>query len=594
MDREGRDKRAILWLMDNLTEDADIESFVTSMPGSLEAWTEVSKRDVKQPISKSSSRLTTIRNVSDWVTHQLARQFRTICNIPSSIARLFRLIPYAFRQIRDALRQIPAALRQIPASLRQIPHALSRNLYALNHAPFHLFWIPMVLIGDYIHRICSLIRRRFRASTARFFSTNVVVLRPASPPPFVATSDHERNSIREFCWRIGHFLDTCKNPAIFTSHELRRMRARACVEVMASLVSFADVEVGYFGDATQALEDSDIGSFSGTRKLSLSRKDQAFVARWTCLSIIAIRSTLKNNSLRQISMTGGLLWEFHYSGEFGDAKKIDETLEHRWGTDLEEGLSSKILFTADTTQKFHHIVNSITVEFDEVSQRITRQLPGVDFDFPDSEAFLRQTFELFRDPAKLRFISCRQPLNNYFEYLTRVDGHRDNSPNSEDELKQVIENVFWPKHLLQRTLWSLDDLRNGGLGFAVELFLLSLRQLLSTYPSQKSYSALYIGTFRAITSDRSSYKHSLGTQKILLDVVASDQGFLRTFNYPDYITDEVWELLGDILEGPTSFYMKPHIDSAVQRLTDLLFEEGGKYVRRAKEVIIRSRRWSSL
>ena len=593
MDREGRDKRAILWLMDNLTEDAKIESFVTSMPGSLEAWTEVSKRDVKPPvskrdvkppiskrdvkppISKSSSRLTTIRNVSDWVTHQLARQFRTICNIPGSIAHLFRSIPYA--------------LRQIPDALRQIPHALSHNLYAFYYALFYLIWIPMVLIGNNVYRICSLIRRRFKASTARVSSMNAVVPRPASRSSFVATSDHERNSIREFCWRIGHFLDTCKNPSIFTSHELRRMRTRACVEVMASLVSFADVEVGYFGDTMQALEDSDIGSFSGTRKLSLARKDQAFVARWTCLLIIAIRSTLKNNSLRQEPMTGGLFWEFHYSGEFGDAKKIDETLEHRWGTDPEGGLSSKISFTADTTQKLHHIVNSITVEFDEVSQRIARQLPGVDFDFPDSEAFLRQTFELFRDPAKLRFISCRQPLNNYFEYLERVDGHRDNSPNSEDELKHVIENVFWPKHLLQRMLWSLDDLRNGGLGFAVELFLLSLRQLLSTYPSQESYSALYIGTFRTITSDRSSYKYSLGTQKILLDVIASDQGFLRTFNYPDYITGEVWELLGDIFEGPTSFFMQPHIDSAVQRLTDLLREEGGKYASGAKALAVISR-----
>jgi hypothetical protein len=44
------------------------------------------------------------------------------------------------------------------------------------------------------------------------------------------------------------------------------------------------------------------------------------------------------------------------------------------------------------------------------------------------------------------------------------------------------------------------------------------------------------------------------TQNILLDVVASEQGLLRTFNYPDYITDEVWELLGDVLEvsrGPS-------------------------------------------
>ena len=593
MDREARDKRAILWLLDNLTEDAEIESFVTSMPGSLEAWTEVSIKHVEPSLSKSSSRLTTIRNVLGWVSHQPARQFKTICIIAGKIADIFSSIPNALRRIPDAICLIPYALLQIPHTLVFILYALYYNLYALFQALFYLIKIPMVFIGVYVQQFCSFIRRQFRASIARVFSTNAVLPRPAFHRPFAATSDHERDSIREFCWRIGLFLDRCRNTATSTSYEMRRMRARACVEVMASLVSFADVEVGYFGDTMQALEDSDIGSFSGTHKLSLAGKDQAFVARWTCLSIISIRSTLKNNSLRQEPMTGGLFWEFHYSGEFGDAKKIDETLEHRWGTDLEEGLSSKISFTADTTQKFHHIVNSITVEFDEVSRR-TRQLPGVDFDFPDSETFLRQTFELFRDSAKLRFISCQQPLNNYFEYLKRVDSHRDNSPNSEDELKQFIENVFWPKHLLQRMLWSLDDIRNGGLGFAVELFLLSLRQLLSTYPSQKSYSPLYIGTFRAMTSDRRSYKYSLGTQKILLDVIASDQGFLRTFNYPDYITDEVWELLGDILEGPTSFFMQPHIDSAVQRLKDLLREEDGKYASRAEALISRLGGSSSL
>jgi hypothetical protein len=587
IDREGRDMRAILWLLDNLTEDAEIESFVTSMPGSLEAWTEVSKEDVKPPVPKSSSHLKTIRNVPDWVTRQLICQFRMICNILGSIANLFRLIPYAIRRIPYALRQTPYALRQIP--------------YALCFISFSPVWFLMIcsFIGGCVQwiyfLILALISRQFRASTPNVFSTNTAVSRPASRRPFLATSDHERNTIHEFCWRIGHFLDTCKNPAIFASYELRRMRAHACVEVMASLVSFADVEVGWFGDTMQALED--IGGFSGPRKLSLAGEDQAFVARWTCLSIIAIRPTLKNSSLRQqIFTTSGLFWDFHYSGEFGEAEKIDETLKHRWGTDPEGGLSSKISFTSDMTQKFDEIVNSKVVEFDEVSQRITRQLPGVDFDFPDSEAFLRRTLELFRDPAKLRFISCRQPLNNYFEYLKRVDGYRDNSPSSEDELKQIIENVFWPKHLLQRMLWSLDDLRNGGLGFAVELFLLSLRQLLSTYPSQESYSALYIGTFRAITSDRSSYKYSLGTQKILLDVIASNQGFLRTFNYPDYITGEVWELLGDIFEGQTSFFMKPHIGSAVQRLTDLQREEGGKFASgtKASAVISRLRASSSL
>ena len=151
--------------------------------------------------------------------------------------------------------------------------------------------------------------------------------------------------------------------------------------------------------------------------------------------------------------------------------------EHPRGSERKWDLSSIISFAAEK-QEFNDIFNSNIVEINEV-QRIIH-LPGVDFDFPDSEPFLRQTLELFRDPARLGFMSCRQPLK-FFEYLKRVDAYRDDSPNSEYERNQVIKNVFWPKHLLQRMLWSIDDLRYSGLGFSVEMFLLSLRQLLSTY-----------------------------------------------------------------------------------------------------------------
>ena len=183
-------------------------------------------------------------------------------------------------------------------------------------------------------------------------------------------------------------------------------------------------------------------------------------------------------------------------------------------------------------------------------------------------------------------MACRQPLK-FFEYLKRIDRYRADSPNPEYERDEVIEKLFWPKHLLQRILWSIQDIYRGGLGFSVEMFLLSLRPLLSTYPSQESYSGLHIGTFRAITSDRSRYWRSIGTSRLLLDAVASEQGFLRTFDYPDYITDEIWKLLGDILElshdDPRN---RQHIiDDAVQQLTDVQREVGYKYAAKAEALI---------
>ena len=476
-ERNGRDKRAILWLLDNLTEDAEIESFVMSDPGSLEVWTELSEDGVFPAIAERAK--------------------------PSSRLRM---------------------------------------------------------IGN----VLGLVSCRFKLFNARRSSANVLVNQweVNTHDPIAIPSIHERTTIREFCWRIGHFFATCKNRAAFASDELRRMRARACVEVMASLVFKADAELGWFGDTLQVL--GDIGNVEGMHNLSFSGMDEAFVVRWICLSIMAIQSALKSRRLLNYGdyNWNSVLKECLWSAARKKAREIDETLEHRWGTH-ECQLSSKISFAVDIMQELN-----CTIAADQIDEDVLRmapQLPGVDLDFPDSEPFLRQSLDLFRDPPKLQFICRHQPLNKFLDYLNCIDSYQDNSPNSEYE--QLIGKVIWPKHLLQRSLWSFDDFYGGGLGLAVELFLLSLKQLLSTSPSHKPYSALFISTFRAITSDRREYGRLIldTSQNILLDVVASEQHLLRTFNYPDYITDEVWELFGDVFEGRPDTYT----DKVVQRLMDV-------------------------
>ena len=532
MDREGRDKRAILWLMDNLTENNEIESFVTSMPGSLEAWAELSKEDVKPPVSESPLH----SRVINWIT----RQFRTIW---------------------DAVCKIPSILCSGLCCIL--------TLYALVSI--------YVFCYESFRKIRFFIRHLFTSSSP---PTNAMTPQLASRRPFVATSDQERISFRDFCWRVGHFFNTCQNGAVFANDELRQKRAIACVEVMASLVSHADVEVGSFGDTLQTL--GDIGNCEGRHNL-LDGRDETFVMRRRCLSILAIRSS--QNWWRGI--TGDvpqvlLFWE------------IEQALEDRWaqGIEHESGLSSWISFAVDKTQTLYGIDFNVAEKIEQISQGTTLRLLGVDLDYPDSEPL---TLELFRDPAKLRFISCRQPLSKFFDYLKRLDSYRDNSPNTEDMLKQAIDNVVRPKHLLQQMSWSRDDFKSGGLGFVVELFLLFLREILSTSSSLESYSAkysaLYIGTFRAITSDGRGSTGSPGTIGILLDAVASGQGFLRTFNFPNYIMDEIWDLLGDILKRQKPFLGMEStiVSNAVQQLRVLQLEVGGEYGARAEALISRLR-----
>jgi len=111
---------------------------------------------------------------------------------------------------------------------------------------------------------------------------------------------------------------------------------------------------------------------------------------------------------------------------------------------------------------------------------------------------------------------------------------------------------------MQRQLWRLQDLRDGGgLGFTVELFFLALSQLFSTSSSKESHSALYTGTFRAITSDWSKHKDSLATKILLLEIAMSR---CQEFGvpYPPYIVHEFLILLDNIFKGQTG----PHIDNA--------------------------------
>ena len=136
---------------------------------------------------------------------------------------------------------------------------------------------------------------------------------------------------------------------------------------------------------------------------------------------------------------------------------------------------------------------------------------------------------------------------------------------------------------IQRQLWRLQDLHDGGgFGLTVELFFLAYLQLLSTSSSKESHSALYVGTFRAITSDWSKHKNSLGTQKLLLGIAMSRHEQFDLV-YPAYFTDEFLLLLGNIFDGQTG----PHIDNARQIFDSLTSYDARGFKQRVLAVLTR-------
>ena len=186
---------------------------------------------------------------------------------------------------------------------------------------------------------------------------------------------------------------------------------------------------------------------------------------------------------------------------------------------------------------------------------ITRHLPGVDYDDCNPERVqFSQFVEFFHNRRQIQFIFPLQNLKRIhsvgqtFRDILEGQWDADAFQRQLNNLRQLYGfSPNWLDGLLRRQLWRLQDLRDGGgFGFTVKLFFLALKQLLS----KSSSKTPYLGTFRAITSDWSKYKHSLGTQKLLLDMVMPD-GLVIVSNYPDYIVDEFLKLLGNILKGQT-------------------------------------------
>ena len=338
--------------------------------------------------------------------------------------------------------------------------------------------------------------------------------------------------------------------------------------------------------------------------------DGPFVVRWTCLSLLTIRLILeRETSVREKAklaveaFAGGddtgddqaLTGAQTIDGIFRDARSSLSQLYNAL-TQVENPSKEQVISILDghrsqvsqlenihthtdrfsrvaVDQRMYDVQSSIV----ETSQGINRQLPGVQFQFDnfDSETGpvavqFSRLVEWSRGPPT-QFIFPKPTLRSICSlcstFQSTLDGMWDPGAHQEmlENVKEFLQDSTWEESLLQRQLWRLQDLRDGGgLGFTVELFFLALKQLLSTTPSDESHCPLYIGAFRAISSDWAKYKHSPGTQKLLLDMLLPYHGIISEFRYPTYITDEFLELLGNILDGQRG----PHLDAAMQALSD--------------------------
>jgi len=130
---------------------------------------------------------------------------------------------------------------------------------------------------------------------------------------------------------------------------------------------------------------------------------------------------------------------------------------------------------------------------------------------------------------------------------------------------------------MKQKLWRLLDLRDGrGLGFSIELFFLAVLQILSMSSSFDSELELtkvfYTGTLEVITSNWEKSKKSVGTQRILLellcDLVIRSRGVFSDFSHPPlaYVVQMLLYLVGKMVEGHEGLH--PHVNEVMDELED--------------------------
>jgi len=398
--------------------------------------------------------------------------------------------------------------------------------------------------------------------------------------------------VDDLCQRLQRLFETCNHRGSFVNEEEWRKRSRVCVETAASFVLCMDADILSFGGIGKLL--SDLGNAENTRDVSATSLNRSFATRWTCLSLVSTRKMLNSSEIRRYA-DGALLVLGAFSHEGGfipsetalkNAQKIDGQLAAACGcveellrayNDLEEEDSrvdvverifrrhkSELKEIQDEADRMKVVgvderISHLQKQIDRVTHNLIRQLPGITFDDFSGPVPIGQVFDFLSNPIRPQLVYMSQRLLGLCTLTQKRSGQGYQGTikvlKTVEKTFPAMRAVVRQRRLMERQLWRLQDLSIGGaFGFTLELYFLSLKQILSTYTSPPGEIHI-LGAFKAITSDWDSeqLKNSPGTLQIILymacDIAVQNRGIFSNFVYPEYITKELLELFGNMVEG---------------------------------------------
>jgi hypothetical protein len=127
---------------------------------------------------------------------------------------------------------------------------------------------------------------------------------------------------------------------------------------------------------------------------------------------------------------------------------------------------------------------------------------------------------------------------------------------------------------IKTQLWRLQDLRDGGLVYMLELFFVAIRS--SKAASHHSSRPLYIGTFRTITADWKERRHAVWTQRLLVNLlrhVLPENNESPADEVPGYIIDEFLPFVANVLAEKKG----SHVNEAISMIKAYVELRGGTY-----------------
>ncbi|KAH9175663.1 hypothetical protein EDB89DRAFT_2066574 [Lactarius sanguifluus] len=439
----------------------------------------------------------------------------------------------------------------------------------------------------------------------------VVTCFVSKPWWFSPTLTQHDNTTEGLSSLITRLLKMCTDPSVWPTEEARRKHSHACIDTALSFVLAVGDDWEWFPEPkvmSQVL--TYLGNVERIREPTTPGFDMAFAACWTCVALVAVRRMLNTQAVRTAAqhIITCLAEELGRKGLDGDevaaktTKITDLHLKRGWA-------AAHILHTALNREVEHDKMEELFLETladpptivaikdlrdawnsldwaDKTDEAITNlvetmlsttggilsYLPTAVLPWaPDSRSASGSSDRICTAPLHLiphflppqfltrRLWLCVSALER-FEARGWSDSDKPNAlgdlcaPELDvPEIRRVFhDNSTGP---MEAQLWRLQDLRNGGFVFMLELFMAT-----------------------SLTSDWKGHRDAPGTQRLLvylLRQVLPKSKEAPAEDVPAYIVDKFLTFIGEVLAGKEGDHAS--VTDALQLIREFVELHGGTH-----------------